>query len=65
MMPIQQGSVPPFAKGSWQHAVDDQLVGFGRTSEEFATPHEAVAWLMAQAVGLAQAQFQQEGSKNG
>jgi hypothetical protein len=38
----------PFAKGSWQHAVDDHLVGYGRTSEEFASPHEAMAWLLMQ-----------------
>ena len=35
----------PFAKDSWQHAVDNQLVAFGRTSQEFANPHEALAWL--------------------
>lgn len=32
----------PFARGSWQHAVDDQLVCYGKTSEEFASPQEAV-----------------------
>jgi hypothetical protein len=39
------GAAAPFAKDSWQHAVDNQLVGFGRTSQEFANPHEAIAWL--------------------
>ncbi len=36
----------PFTKGSWQHAVDDALVEFGKTSQEFDSPHEAVAWLL-------------------
>lgn len=47
---------PPFAKGSWQHAVDDQLVSFGRTSQEFDSPHDAVRWLLEQEVQAAQPQ---------
>lgn len=43
---------PPFEKGSWQHAVDDQLVSFGRTSQEFDSPHDAVRWLIEQEVQL-------------
>jgi hypothetical protein len=39
--------VRAFAKGSWQHAVDDELVNYGKTSHEFATPHEAMKWLMS------------------
>lgn len=45
---------PTFEKGSWQHAVDDQLVGFGRTSQEFGSPHDAVRWLIEQEVQAAQ-----------
>lgn len=45
---------PPFEKDSWQHAVDDQLVSFGRTSQEFGSPHEAVRWLIEQEVQAAQ-----------
>lgn len=40
------GKAKTFAKESWQHAVDDALIEFGKTSEEFDTPHEAVAWLL-------------------
>lgn len=43
----------PFARGSWQHAVDDHLVGYARTSQEFATPHEAVQWLLQQTADAA------------
>ena len=46
---------PPFEKDSWQHAVDNQLVGFGRTSQEFDSPHAAVRWLIEQEIGAAQA----------
>lgn len=35
-----------FPRGSWQHAVDDHLSAYGRTSQEFATPQEAVQWLL-------------------
>lgn len=45
---LADGVPVPFARGSWQHAVDDHLVGYGRTSEEFASPHEAVSWLLQQ-----------------
>lgn len=44
----------PFAKDSWQHAVDNQLVAFGRTSQEFANPHEALAWLAIMNMELGQ-----------
>lgn len=43
--PSAQAPAQSFERGSWQHAVDDELVNFGRTSQEFATPHEALAWL--------------------
>ena len=36
----------PFAKDSWQHAVDNHLSALGKTSEEFPNPHEAVRWLL-------------------
>lgn len=42
---FEDAQAAPFAKDSWQHAVDNQLVAFGRTSQEFANPHEAMAWL--------------------
>lgn len=44
----------PFAKDSWQHAVDNQLVAFGRTSQEFTNPHEAIAWLAIMNMELGQ-----------
>ncbi len=44
----------PFSKDSWQHAVDNQLVAFGRTSQEFANPHEALAWLAIMNMELGQ-----------
>ena len=47
---------PLFEKGSWQHAVDDQLVSFGRTSQEFESPHDAVRWLIEQEVLAARPQ---------
>ena len=40
------GETPPFERGSWQHAVDDFLVDYGRTSQSFPTPHDAVRWLV-------------------
>lgn len=42
---FEDAQAAPFAKDSWQHAVDNQLVAFGRTSQEFVNPHEAMAWL--------------------
>jgi hypothetical protein len=42
------GVKPPFARWSWQHAVDDALVMFGKTSHEFESPHKAVEWLLQQ-----------------
>jgi len=40
---IDAAPARPFAKGSWQHAVDDALVHSGlNTSESYATPHDAV-----------------------
>ena len=43
---VADGVTPPFAHGSWQHAVDDYLSAYGKTSQEFTTPHEAVQWLL-------------------
>ena len=51
-------------KGGWQHAVDDALVNFGRTSEEFATPHEAVAWLLDQQTELVKTLLAEESEKD-
>lgn len=45
--PAQAEPAPaPFAKDSWQHAVDNHLSALGKTSEEFPNPHEAVRWLL-------------------
>jgi hypothetical protein len=41
---------PHLEKNSWQHAVDNQLVSFGRTSQQFDSPHDAVRWLIEQEV---------------
>lgn len=40
-------------RDSWQHAIDNHLVGYGKTSEELNNPHEAVQWLLEQEYELA------------